>query len=121
MDWFVGYADMDSFGGVQWSRYAEWAARANSLLWKQNRSDPPDHGVIRSLSIDYVAPASFEDTLTVRARYTKAGRTSFECEVTFERPDGTQTAVAVLRLVSTDPATGRPAEVPEWLLPLREA
>lgn len=120
LSWFVGYADVDAFGTVQWSRYAEWAARANSLLWKENRADPPDAGVVRSCEIDYRAPAAFEDTLTVRARYTAAGRTSFTSEIAFEGEDGTTVAVAVLRLVSVDPETGKPVEVPEWLRVLRQ-
>lgn len=120
LSWFVGYADADAFGTVQWSRYAEWAARANSLLWKENRADPPDAGVVRSCEIEYLAPAAFEDTLTVRARYTAAGRTSFAAEIDFEQQDGTTVAVATLRLISVDPETGKPVPIPEWLHVLRE-
>lgn len=120
LSWFVGYTDVDNFGTVQWSRYAEWAARANSLLWKENRTDPPDAGVVRSCEIEYLAPAAFEDTLTVTARYTAAGRTSFASEIAFEQPDGTKVAVATLRLVSVDPQTGEPVQIPEWLRVLRE-
>lgn len=119
LEWFVGYGDGDAFGTVQWARYAEWAARANSLLWKLNRADPPDAGVMRSCEIAYLAPARFEETLTVRARYTQAGRTSFTCEVAFERDGGERVATATLRMVSIDPSTEQPCEVPAWLHELR--
>lgn len=119
LEWFVGYGDADAFGTVLWSRYADWAARANSMLWKANRSDPPDTGVLRSCALELEAPAAFEDTLAVRARYVRAGRTSFDCEVAFVRPDDVRVAVATLRMVSVDEATGRPTEVPDWLWPLR--
>lgn len=119
LSWFVGYTDVDAFGTVQWSRYAEWAARANGLLWKENRTEPPDAGVVRSCEIEFLAPADFEDTLTVTARYTRAGRTSFTSEVAFTGSDGTPVATATLRLVSVDPETGSPVEVPEWLRVLR--
>jgi acyl-CoA thioester hydrolase len=115
MQWFVGYGDADAFGMVLWARYAEWAARANSLLWKEHRDDPPDTGVVRSVHVEYTAPARFEDVLTVKARYVKAGRTSFSAEITFDRPDGQRVAVAMLGLVSIDPSTGLPVEVPAWL------
>lgn len=121
LEWFVGYGDADAFGTVLWSKFAEWAARANSKLWALNRADPPDAGVMRSFTLDLSARASFEDTLAVEARYTEAGRTSFACEVTFDRPDGTRVATATLRLVSVDPASGKPTEVPDWLRVLRRA
>lgn len=119
LEWFVGYGDVDHFGGVAWDAYAEWASRANSALWKANRADPPDVGVMRSVEITFHAPAAFEDTLTVTARYVKAGRTSFTCEVDFAQPDGTQVATAELRMVSIDPDSGQATEVPAWLQTLR--
>jgi acyl-CoA thioesterase FadM len=70
--------------------------------------------VMRASSVEYHAPARFDELIEAFVRISRIGRTSvtYECAATRE-PDGALLATATQTIVLIDPIARRPAPVPE--------
>lgn len=72
--------------------------------------------LIAHTSADFKAPAGFDDLLTVRARVSELGQTSFTFEFRIERKeDGKLVAVGRSVHVTVDGSTRRPVPLPAEL------
>jgi acyl-CoA thioester hydrolase len=78
----VWFSDTDAQGVVYYGRYMPYFDHARTEYHRHLALRlGPDHDVVmRALSVQYVAPARFDDLLEVYVRVTKLGTTS----VTFE-------------------------------------
>ena len=68
---------------------------------------------MRASSVEYLAPARFDDLLEIFVRLARIGRTSatYECAA-FRMSDDAPMVTASQTLVLVDLATRRPAEIP---------
>ena len=69
---------------------------------------------MRASSVEYHAPARFDELIEAFVRISRIGRTSvtYECAATRE-PDGALLATATQTIVLIDPIARRPVPVPE--------
>ena len=78
---------------------------------------PPGHlFVVRSLAIDYVSSARFDEDVEVLVRTSTLGRSSHTMQARFERIDeggATHLADATLVLVGLAEYGGRPSRIPD--------
>jgi len=78
------------------------------------RRDLPDMStVVRHLSVEYLAQAAMFQALRVRTWVRRDGRTSRTWAQEIVRPDAVVVARAECTSVLVDPATGRPASLPD--------
>ncbi len=112
----VAFSDTDAQGVVYYGRYnpyfdlarAEWL-RALGLL----RRDTFGEFVMRANTVEYFAPARFDDELEIRVRLAKFGRTSMTFEfAAFKMPEDLLLVTAHQTLVFIDPQARRPLEIP---------
>ncbi|MEM7020851.1 MAG: tol-pal system-associated acyl-CoA thioesterase [Pseudomonadota bacterium] len=90
----VYYEDTDAEGVVYYSNYLKFMERARTE-WLRNcgfeQNDLRDEHqlmfVVRSLQIDYLKPAQFNDMLDVSVILTRAGRASLEIAQTVNRAE----------------------------------
>ncbi len=88
----VYYEDTDSGGVVYYANYLKFLERARTEWLRAAGFEQPellrDHNVIfvvRSVAIEYLRPAQFNDELTVTVRMEKLGRSTIEVFQTVER------------------------------------
>lgn len=116
----VAFSDTDAQGIVYYGRYAPYfdVARVeyfrNLELEPHDRDDEDGEEVMRHFSIDFHAPATFDDLLEVFCRVAKIGTSSitFEYAVMRER-DNVLLATATQVMVNVDLAARRPCPVPD--------
>lgn len=120
----VYYEDTDSGGVVYHSNYLNFMERARtewlrSLGIEQDRI-VDEFGVIfavRSLSIDYLKPAVFNDALEVRSRIDKLGKASISFEQTIVRTgDELLLSRAGVKVACISAGEKRAVAIPEQLL-----
>ena len=117
----VGFSDTDAQGIVYYGRYLPYfdVARVeyhrNLGLLHMDIGSEGQEFVMRACSIEYFAPAVFDDLLEVNVRLARLGRTSasYECAAYRERDDllmvtARQTTVLV------DLEERRAVRIPEW-------
>ena len=114
----VWFSDTDAQGVVYYGRYLPYFdnARLEYLrhlgLVRFWQGDP--EFVMRALTVQYEAPARFDDLLEVFVRTTRIGRTSVTTEGAAYRVDDDRLmCTAQSTLVLIDAATRRPTPVPE--------
>ncbi|QQO11450.1 YbgC/FadM family acyl-CoA thioesterase [Breznakiella homolactica] len=115
----VYFSDTDAGGVVYHSRYLDMAEHARTewlhLLGIDHRKFLQNEGtvfVVRSVKIDFNAPAFLDEALLVRSRLKKAGR--FAIEVFQEVLREEQVLVALdLKLGYISVRDGRPVSMPE--------
>jgi acyl-CoA thioester hydrolase len=112
----VWFSDTDAQGVVYYGRYLPYFDHARTEYHRH--LGQVDLGgaqlVMRALSVDYLAPARFDDLIEAYVRVTRIGRTSVGYEFAACRlPDETLMVTATQTLVLIDAATRRPLEIPE--------
>ena len=119
----VGFSDTDAQGIVYYGRYLPYFdlarveyLRALDLLHPEVLAG--EEFVMRATSIEYLAPAVFDDEIDVYVRLARLGRTSatFECAA-YRVPDDVLLVTATQTLVLVDLDERRPVPIPE---PYRE-
>jgi acyl-CoA thioester hydrolase len=118
----VDIAETDLGAVVYYARYPHHIDRA-VLAYRRHLGIPPlgpegHHFVVRSLHIDYLASARFDDEIEAFVRVSELGRSSHTMEARLERiadgePGGAPIATATLVLVGLAGYGGRPSRVPE--------
>jgi acyl-CoA thioester hydrolase len=121
----VGFSDTDAQGIVYYGRYNPYfdLARVEYLrdLGLLRRVEGGDF-VMRANTVEYHAPAVFDDEIEVFIRVAKIGRTSVTFEfAAYRRPDDLLMVTATQTMVFVDLAERVAREIPgEWRLPVEE-
>lgn len=129
----VYYEDTDSGGVVYYANYLKFMERARTEFLRALGFEQDvlarDDGVIfavRSVSVDYLQPARFNDLLQVTANITNIGGASLVFEQTIFRDREAHSkplCTATVKVVCLDARTLRPKPIPERIiaeLPSRE-
>ena len=118
----IYYEDTDAGGVVYHSNYINYMERARSEYLRELGVEQDDlareHGIIfavRSVEIQYLAPARYNDLLQVTVSQPLGGGASVHFEQTVSRGD-TLLATANIRIVSLAPDSLRPRRIPAFLL-----
>ena len=112
----VAFSDTDAQGVVYYGRYNPYfdLARVEYL----RRLDLLDRGgdaqfVMRANTVDYLAPAVFDDELEIYCRVARIGRTSMTYEfAAYRQPDDLLMVTATQTLVLVDLVERRAQEIP---------
>ena len=120
----VWFSDTDAQGVVYYGRYLPYFDHARTeyhrhLGW--TRLEGAEF-VMRASSVEYHAPARFDDLVECFVRVSRIGRSSITYEVAaVELPDRTLMVTGTQTLVLVDQATRLPVEIPERVrAPIRE-
>jgi acyl-CoA thioester hydrolase len=112
----VWFSDTDAQGVVYYGRYLPYFDHARTEYHRHLGSLRVRNAefVMRASSVEYHAPARFDDLLECFVRVSKLGRTSvtYECAA-LRLPDGALMVTATQTLVLVDLETRRPAPIPE--------
>lgn len=120
----VYYEDTDAGGVVYYANYLRFMERARtewlrSLGFEQDRLRD-DEGLIfavRSVNVDYLRPARFNDGLTVTAKVVSRGRASLSFLQEIHRtPEHDVLCSGLVKIVSLDPVRFRPRPIPASIL-----
>jgi acyl-CoA thioester hydrolase len=112
----VGFDETDAQGVVYYGRYLPYFDRARVEYLRHlgllHRGPAFVEFVMRASSVEYHAPATFDDLLEVYLRVARIGTTSVTYEFEAVRSDdGTLLCSATQTLVAIDRATRRPVAV----------
>jgi len=114
----VWFSDTDAQGVVYYGRYLPYFDHARLEYHRRLGLIALWHGeqefVMRAMTVEYEAPAVFDDLLEVFVRTTRMGRTSATFEFAAHRiPDDSLMCTATQTVVLLDVATRRPAVIPD--------
>jgi acyl-CoA thioester hydrolase len=115
----VGFSDTDAQGIVYYGRYLPYFDSARVEYHRHLellRTGPQEYEfVMRANTIEYHAPARFDDLIEVFIRVSRIGRTSvtYECAA-YRHGDGALMVTAQQTLVLVDLDERRPCAVPDW-------
>jgi acyl-CoA thioester hydrolase len=122
----IRYQECDAQGVVYFARYPEYCDLALTELWRemlgsyQAMVDGGTDLVVAQMSIEYRAPARFEDLIDVQLTVDRLGETSMLSSYRIVR-DGERLVDGAFRHVFIDPPTKAkkpiPAEIREGLAP----
>ena len=114
----VGFSDTDAQGIVYYGRYLPYFDTARveylrhlGLLKLETGVDDPHEFVMRASSVEYFAPARFDDLIEIFVRMARIGRTSATFECAAHRAEDDQlmvTAEQTLVLVDLDERKAAP-------------
>jgi len=115
----VGFSDTDAQGIVYYGRYLPYFDMArveyHRHLEMLPREAPKQQFVMRACSIDFFAPARFDDLIEVYIRVSRIGRTSATYEGAAYRVDDDALMVTARQtLVLVDLAERTPHPIPDW-------
>src|SRR5437764_5885329 len=124
----VGFSDTDAQGIVYYGRYNPYfdLARVEYLrrLGLLHRRGDVEFGqfVMRANTVEYFAPAVFDDEIEVFVRVARIGRTSVTFEfAAYREPDDVLMVTASQTLVLVDLAERRAREIPDaWRSPVEQ-
>ena len=115
----VGFSDTDAQGIVYYGRYLPYFDLARVEYLRELDLLRPDslagfEFVMRATSVEYLAPAVFDDEIDVYVRLARIGRTSatFECAA-YRVTDDVLLVTATQTLVLVDLDERRPVPIPE--------
>ena len=118
----VYYEDTDAGGVVYYSNYLKFFERARTEMLRalgyEQDSLKANAGIIfvvRSVQIDYLRPAVFNDLLQVSAKLTETKKASFTFNQQIHRGD-VVLCQSIIRIACLDAHTLRPKAIPEHLL-----
>jgi len=119
----VYYEDTDSGGVVYYANYLKFMERARTEWLRQLGFEQDEliqnTGVIfavRSLQVDYLLPARFNDELKVSARLIEQGRASLTIEQKITRvKDCSLLCTGTVKIVSLRPDSFKPRAIPEQI------
>jgi len=114
----VQWGEMDAFAHVNNAVYLRWfesgrIAYFEAVAVPRTLADAGPRPILARTTIDFRAPVTFPDSVTVEATVTKLGRTSFTMgyRVTSQR-SGTVAAEGEGVVVLVDEASGKPVPLP---------
>jgi acyl-CoA thioester hydrolase len=120
----VWFSDTDAQGVVYYGRYLPYFDHARIEYHRHLGSVAAEAGelVMRASTVEYHAPARFDDLIEVFVRIARIGRTSirYECAA-YGLPEDVLLATATQTVVLVDPARRRPVAVPDELRRLAHA
>ena len=114
----VWFSDTDAQGVVYYGRYLPYFDHARTEYHRHLGVTGPELGgaefVMRASTVEYHAPARFDDLLEIFVRLARIGRTSatYECAA-YRQEDDALMVTATQALVLVDLAQRRPAPIPE--------
>ena len=115
----VGFSDTDAQGIVYYGRYLPYFDAAR-VEYHRHLGLLPEHAgeqqfVMRASTVEYHAPANFDDLLEVFIRLMRIGRTSstYEC-ATYRVDDDVLMVTADQTLVLVDLEQRRARPIPDW-------
>jgi acyl-CoA thioester hydrolase len=116
----VGFSDTDAQGIVYYGRYNPFfdVARVEYLrrLDLLHRGEEGAEFVMRANTVEYFAPAVFDDEIEVFCRVARIGRTSITYEfAAYRKPDDLLMVTATQTAVLVDLAERRAREIPAWI------
>lgn len=118
----VYYEDTDAGGVVFYANYLKFYERARTEMLRAMGYEQDDliarEGIIfvvRSVQLDYLVPARFNELLDVTAEVTETKKASLLFKQTIVR-DGKELNKAEIRIACLDAKTMRPKAIPEKLL-----
>ncbi len=120
----VWFSDTDAQGVVYYGRYLPYFDHARTEYHRQLGSLGTEgtEFVMRASTVEYHAPARFDDLLECFVRVSKLGRTSVTYEFAAVRlPDDELMVTGTQTIVLIDPVARRPVAVPEHVrAPIRD-
>jgi acyl-CoA thioester hydrolase len=115
----VGFSDTDAQGIVYYGRYNPYfdLARVEYLRQLELLHAQTDMAfVMRANTVEYFAPAVFDDQIEIFCRVARIGRTSLTYEfAAYREPDDVLMVTATQTLVLVDLDERRAQEIPGWL------
>lgn len=122
----VRYADTDQMGYVYHARYLEYLEVGRTSMVRDlgiPYAEVEARGIlmpVAELSVQYKAPAYYDELLRVRTRVAEIPRASFRFDYEILKPDDTLVLTAQVRLAFIDKNRNRPVRVPGFILELVE-
>jgi acyl-CoA thioester hydrolase len=116
----VAFSDTDAQGIVYYGRYNPYFDLARvEYLRRLDLLDRREGGmefVMRANTVEYFAPAVFDDEIEIFCRVARIGRTSMTYEfAAYREPDDVLMVTASQTLVLVDLAERRAHEIPAWI------
>ncbi len=118
----VYYEDTDAGGVVFYANYLKFFERARTEMLRdmgfeqdQLIAEQNVIFVVRSVQVDYLMPARFNESLNVTAEITSAKKVSLSFEQLITR-NGELLCKGTIKIACLDAATMRPKAIPEELL-----
>jgi len=117
----VYYEDTDSGGVVYYANYLKFMERARTE-WLRHLGFEQDELIqkeavifaVRSVQVDYLLPARFNDELSVSAKLTEQGRASLTIEQSIIRVvDNSLLCKGTVKIVSLRPDSFKPCAIPK--------
>ena len=115
----VGFSDTDAQGIVYYGRYLPYFDLArveyHRHLGMLDKAMREEQFVMRASSVEYFAPAQFDDLIEIFIRLRKIGRTSatYECAA-YRDDDDVLMVTATQTLVLVDLEERRARPIPDW-------
>jgi acyl-CoA thioester hydrolase len=114
----VGFSDTDAQGVVYYGRYMPYFDLARVEYHRHLemlRTDPGDRQfVMRAMTVEYHAPARFDDLIEVDVRIGRIGTSSVAYEFAAYLKGDELAVTATQTLVLVDLAEHKPCRVPDW-------
>lgn len=117
----VYYEDTDAGGVVYYANYLKFFERARTEMLRtfgyeqdQLKTNAGVIFVVRSVQVDYLRPALFNDLLQVSAELTEIKKSSFTFSQQISRGDDLL-CQGIIRIACLDAHTLRPKAIPEYL------
>ena len=114
----VGFSDTDAQGVVYYGRYMPYFDLARVEYHRHLdmlRTEPSDRQfVMRAMTVEYHAPARFDDLIEVDVRINRIGTSSVTYEFAAYLAGATLAVTATQTLVLVDLAERKPCPVPDW-------
>ena len=114
----VGFSDTDAQGVVYYGRYMPYFDLARVEYHRHLdmlRTEPQDRQfVMRAMTVEYHAPARFDDLIEVDVRVQRIGTSSVTYEFAAYLASEELAVTATQTLVLVDLAERRPCPVPDW-------
>ncbi len=118
----VYYEDTDAGGVVYYANYLKFFERARTEMLRklgyeqdQLKADAGIIFVVRSVQVDYLRSALFNELLQVSSDVTETKKASLTFSQQISR-DGIVLATGIIRVACLDVQTMRPKAIPEYLL-----
>jgi acyl-CoA thioester hydrolase len=114
----VGFSDTDAQGVVYYGRYMPYFDLARVEYHRHLdmlRTEPSDRQfVMRAMTVEYHAPARFDDPIEVDVRINRIGTSSVTYEFAAYLEGEMLAVTATQTLVLVDLAERKPCPVPDW-------
>ena len=114
----VGFSDTDAQGVVYYGRYMPYFDLARVEYHRHLemlRTEPGDREfVMRAMTVEYHAPARFDDEIEIDVRIARIGTSSVSYEFAAYLGSGELAATATQTVVLVDLAEHKPCRVPDW-------